>query len=105
MAKNNPKLDMPEIDTTPVEEKKGSKKPIGKKSSAKKHKDFGKFFRDIISELKKVEWAPMKKTKSNGGVLAQTGNVLVVVLFFGIVITAMDLGFTELLKLLLQAAA
>lgn len=106
MAKKNPKLDMPELDTTsPAEEKKNVRSSSAKKPTAKKRRNVGKFFRDIISELKKVEWAPMKKNKSNSGVLAQTGNVLIVVLFFGIIITAIDLGFTQLLTLLLQSAA
>lgn len=105
MAKNNPKLDLPEIEATPTatQEVKTQKKST-KKSNAKKRKTIGKFFRDIISELKKVEWASFKNTKNNSGVLKQTSTVLVVVLFFLVVIAGIDAGFTELLKLLLNAA-
>ena len=103
MAKQ-PKLDMPDIEATPVKEEnkkvnKSSKKP------AKKRRSIGKFFRDIISELKKVSWASFKRNKDNSGVLGQTGVVLVVTLFFMIVVAAFDAGLMELLKLLLGAAA
>ena len=76
-----------------------------KKNNTKKRKSVGKFFRDIISELKKVEWAKFRSTKGNKGVLAQTGTVLVIVLIFIVLITAMDLGLSELLGLLINAAA
>lgn len=106
MAKSDIKLDLPEMvdnnATTPTTS--DSKKTPNKKSSGKKHKSIGKFFRDIISELKKVEWAKFKKNKSNSGVITQTTTVLIVVLFFMILITAIDLGFTQLLELLLNAA-
>lgn len=107
MAKNNTKLDLPEIEATPTTTgpvKKG-KKPTSKKTVARKRKTVGKFFRDIISELKKVEWATFKNTKNNSGVVKQTSTVLVVVLFFLVVIAGIDAGFTEMLKLLLNAAA
>ena len=107
MAKSDIKLDLPEMvdnnATTPAAADNKKNAPTAK-SNKKKHKNVGKFFRDIISELKKVEWAKFKKNKSNSGVIAQTSTVLVVVLFFMVVITAIDLGFTELLKLLLNAA-
>lgn len=107
MAKNNPKLDLPEIEATPTatQQVKKERKTVNKKTGAKKRKTVGKFFRDIISELKKVEWASFKNTKNNSGVLKQTSTVLVVVLFFLVVIAGIDAGFTQLLKLLLNAAA
>lgn len=107
MAKNNTKLDLPEIEATPTANSDASKtkKTAAKKGSAKKRKPVSKFFRDVISELKKVEWASFKNTKSNSGVLKQTGTVLIVVLFFLVVIAGIDAGFTQLLKLLLEAAA
>ena len=105
MAKNSPRLDMPEIEAAPAkEQKKVNNKPNGKKP-AQKRKSIGKFFRDIISELKKVSWASFKRNKDNSGVLGQTGVVLVVTLFFMIVIACFDAGLLELLKLLLNAAA
>ena len=104
---NNPKLDLPEIEATPKAEQpvKKNKKPAGKKAATKKRKSIGKFFRDIISELKKVECASFKNTKNENGVVRKTGTVLVVVVFFLIVIAGIDAGFTQLLKLLLEAAA
>ncbi|NCA93199.1 preprotein translocase subunit SecE [bacterium] len=107
MAKNNTKLDLPEIEAAPAANSDApkAKKTAAKKSTAKKRKSVGKFFRDVISELKKVEWASFKNTKSSSGVLKQTSTVLVVVLFFLVVIAGIDAGFTQLLKLLLEAAA
>jgi preprotein translocase SecE subunit len=105
MAKKDIKLDMPElVDAASATDDSKKKNVPTKKANAKKRKNFSKFFRDIVSELKKVEWAKFKKNKSNSGVITQTSTVLVVVLFFTIVITAMDLGLTELLTLLLSAA-
>ncbi len=108
MAKKSPNLDMPEI--TPSQpakkpDKAKNSKNNNKKDNKKPRKSLGKFFRDIISELKKVEWAKMKKTKNNSGVLAQTGTVLVVVLFFMVVVALFDMGFTELISILLKAGA
>ncbi len=107
MANNNTKLDLPEIEAAPVAnaDAQKNKKTAAKKGTARKRKPIGKFFRDVISELKKVEWASFKNTKSNSGVLKQTSTVLVVVLFFLVVIAGIDAGFTQLLKLLLEAAA
>jgi len=59
----------------------------------------------MISELKKVDWAPFKKTKNNSGVITQTATVLVVVVFFLIFISLFDTGLTALLDLLLEAAS
>ena len=102
MAKQ-PKLDMPEIEATPAKESKTVNK--SSKKPAKKRRSIGKFFRDIISELKKVSWASFKRNKDNSGVLGQTGIVLLVTLFFMVVIALFDTGLMELLKLLLTAAS
>ena len=59
-------------------------------------KRIGTGCKGIISELKKVSWPTF------GKVMAQTGVVLVVVLFFLVVIGAFDAGLTALLKLLLR---
>lgn len=107
MAKNNPKLDLPVIETAPAPAKEQTKKKNAgnkKNNTGKKRRSVGKFFRDIISELKKVSWASFKKGKDNSGVLGQTGVVLVVTLFFMIVIALVDTGLAQLLKLLLSAA-
>ena len=104
MASNNPKLDLPEIESAPA--KGQTNKTSGKKpANNKKRRSIAKFFRDIISELKKVSWASFKKTKDNSGVLGQTGVVLLVTLFFMVIIALFDAGLGELLKLLLNSAA
>ena len=74
--------------------------------TAKKDNKFVAFFKrigtgckGIISELKKVSWPTF------GKVMAQTGVVLVVVLFFLVVIGAFDAGLTALFKLLTKGQA
>ena len=84
---------------------KNQKSPkTGKGKNAKKASNIGakiaKYFREIISELKKVEWPKLNRTKNNPGVWANTGTVIVVVLFFLIIITAFDIGLLSLFKLL-----
>lgn len=51
-------------------------------------------FSGMVSELKKVTWPKFSK------VLKQTGVVLAVVLFFLVIVTAIDFGLTELLKVI-----
>ena len=103
MARNKdlgtPSVEVPA--STPAKEEAKAKKGGAKKK--KSGKNIGKFFRDIFSELKKVEWAKFTSTKSNKGVLSQTGIVLVIVVIFIVLITAMDLGLSELLGLLIGA--
>lgn len=106
MAKNSTKLDLPEIEAPVASEKKGQKggnNNGNSKKPKKKRKSIGKFFRDIISELKKVTWGSFKKSKDNSSVQAQTGIVLVVTVFFMVVIAAVDAGLVQLLKLLVTA--
>lgn len=105
MAKNNTKLDLPDIQAAPVPEKEQvKKKNAPAKKPGKKRKSVGKYFRDVISELKKVSWATFKRGKDNSGVVGQTGIVLLVTLFFMVVIALVDTGLAQLLKLLLNAA-
>ncbi len=115
MAKKNLDLGV-NVDESVVEEQKkvsvqenqgksqkNQKSPKGNKKATNKPK-FGakiaKYFREIISELKKVEWPKLNRTKNNPGVWANTGTVLIVVLFFLVIITAFDLGLLALFKLL-----
>lgn len=72
-----------------------NKKP-GENKVAKFFKRLGAGFKGIISELKKVSWPTF------GKVMAQTGVVLVVVLFFLVITGAFDTGLTALLRLLLN---
>lgn len=72
------------------------KKDTKKKKSGKPgfFKRIGLKIKDVFSELKKVNWPTFPK------IVKQTGIVLVVVLLFLVVITAFDLGLSELLKLI-----
>ena len=115
MAKNKVDLGV-NVDESVVEEQKkvsenqdksvkNQKSPKnGKGKNAKKASNIGakiaKYFREIISELKKVEWPKLNRTKNNPGVWANTGTVVIVVLFFLVIITAFDLGLLSLFKLL-----
>lgn len=87
--------------TKKVDDKKNVKK-IDKKKSDKPSffARIGKFFKGMLSELKKVKWPPFTKQKDNTGVISQTGVVLMVVVFFLVVLTAFDSGLLALLKLL-----
>jgi len=106
----NDKFELPVLDVPAPQNNGGNKQSNNKndkknvKKSGKQRRSIGKVFRDIISELKKVSWAPFKTVKGGNGVLAKTGTVLIVVLFFMLVIAGMDAGLGQLLKLLLNAA-
>ncbi len=114
MAKNKVELGV-NVDESVVEEQKkvsenkdksvkNQKSPKSGKGKNTKKSNIGakivKYFREIISELKKVEWPKLNRTKNNPGVWANTGTVVVVVLFFLIIITAFDIGLLSLFKLL-----
>lgn len=106
MAKN--RLDIPDLEVRSpetIENKAKTPTKAKKTQSGKKKFSIVRVFREMISELKKVDWAPFKRTKNNSGVLVQTTTVMVVVLFFLIVISAFDSGLTELLKMLLESAS
>lgn len=60
-------------------------------------KKIGDGCKAIVSELKKVTWPTF------GKVMAQTGVVLVVVLFFLVVLGAFDSGLNALFRLLVKA--
>ncbi len=92
-------------DKKAVQPNKKGKNNKGGKNQAKSMnfaQRIARTFREIISELKKVDWPPFQKTKNNPGVLQNTSTVLVVVLFFVVVITAFDAGLAALLKLLTE---
>ena len=55
------------------------------------------YFKEIKSELKKISWPTFAK------VLSQLGVVLAVVVVFLVVVGAIDIGLTALLKLLVPA--
>lgn len=68
-----------------------------KKSKAKKpgfFKRIGTKIKDVFSELKKVNWPTFSK------VLKKTGVVVLVVAIFLVVLTAIDFGLLQLLKII-----
>mgnify|MGYP001123941268 CR=1 FL=1 len=106
MAKRNNNLDIPEIEAATNKTSPNPRiRPKKKRPAGKKKFSLIKVFREMISELKKVDWAPFKKTKNNSGVFTQTATVLVVVVFFLIIISLFDTGLTALLDRLLEAAS
>lgn len=60
---------------------------------AKKQSKLGRFFSKSWSELKKVTWPTFKTVVKN------TGIVLLVVLFFGVIIFGVDVLFSFLIGL------
>lgn len=100
------------VEETEVTESKTSriKKSAPRRSSQKsvrgqrKKFDIAKKFREVISELKKVDWPPFKKTAQNNGVYQNTTTVLFMVLVFAIVVVAFDSGLLALLRLLTRAS-
>ena len=79
-------------------EKTQNKQEVKKAKKKEKKPGFfkrlGAKFKDVFSELKKVNWPTF------GKVIKQTGVVVVVVLIFLVVITAFDYGLLNLLKLI-----
>lgn len=71
-------------------------KKAAKKANKKKRKSPARFFKDIISELKKVTWPTTKDLiKYTGAVIAF---ILVMAVFTGLV----DLGLSSVFNLVLQ---
>lgn len=60
----------------------------------KRKKGFKKFFREVVSELKKVSW-PSRKELTNYTVV-----VIVLILIFAVAIGIVDLGLSKLLDLI-----
>ena len=66
---------------------------MAEQQKAKKQGRLGKFLSKSWSELKKVTWPDFKTVVQN------TGIVLLVVLFFGLIIFGVDMGLNALIKL------
>ena len=82
MAKSNEKA--------PVENTKPKKKDKNKKPNM--FVRMGRKIKETFSELKRVSWP------SFGKALKSTGIVLVIVLIFLVIVTGVNIGFTELLE-------
>ncbi len=105
MAKDNEILELEPVAETSTEPEaaKSSKKAKAKKAEKKGPNRFVMWWKALFSEFKKIEWPPFAPSKNNPGVLKQTGVVLVIVVFFIIVVTCIDLGLIELLQLLINS--
>ena len=77
---------------------KGGKGQKNKKEKKHTGAKIRKSFKEMFSELKKVNWPTAKKTASSFGI------VIVIVLFFLVVISAFDYGIMQLIKLLMDAS-
>ena len=71
-------------------------KKAAKKANKKKRKSPARFFKDIISELKKVTWPTFKE------LLKYAGAVLAFILVVAIIVGLMDWGLGSLFDLVLQ---
>ena len=105
MAKNKTQLDMTPVEVTPTAQPEATAKTKKKnaKNPGEKKRKIAVFFNGIISELKKVRWAKFKSTKTDKGVLAQTGTVLIIVAVLIVISTPFHSGFSDLLGLLIGA--
>ncbi len=70
---------------------------MAKEKGKEKKPGLGKRIKDVFSELKRVTWPTFPK------VLKATGVVLMVVLVFLVVVTGINQGLQQLLKLITQA--
>ena len=78
------------------EKKLKEQKKIAKQKNKKPRRSPIKFFKDIWREVKKVTWPTRKE------LFSYTGDILVFVLAIGVVLTLVDLGLGEVLKLLIK---
>ena len=98
MSKSNDKeLERNNSDKKSAEGKKA--KAIDKNKKPNVLVRMGRKLTETFSELKRVTWP------SWGKALKATGVVLVIVLVFTVAVTLVNVGFTELLKLLTEAGA
>ena len=77
-------------------EKLEQQKKAAKKANKKKRKSPARFFKDIISELKKVTWPTGKD------LLKYSGAVLAFIVIIAIIVGIMDFGLTELFNWVLK---
>ena len=98
MSKSNDKeLERNNSDKKSAEVKKG--KGVEKNKKPNVFVRMGRKLKETFSELKRVTWPTWGKA------LKATGVVLVIVLIFTVAVTLVNVGFTELLRLLTEAGA
>jgi len=77
-------------------EKLEQQKKAAKKANKKKRKSPARFFKDILSELKKVTWPTAKD------LMKYSGAVLAFILIVAIIVGLMDWGLSNLFDLVLK---
>lgn len=77
-------------------EKLEQQKKAAKKANKRKRKSPARFFKDILSELKKVTW-PTAKT-----LIKYTGAVVAFIIVMAVIVGVMDYGLTSLFNFVLQ---
>ena len=94
MAKSKEVLEQENENKGKNVEKKSNKKDKDKNKKPNFFVRIGRKFKETFSELKRVSWPTLPQA------LKATGVVLVIVLIFLVVVTGVNYGFSELLKLL-----
>lgn len=77
-------------------EKLEQQKKLAKKANRKKRKSPARFFKDIISELKKVTWPTAKD------LVKYSGAVIAFILVIAVIVGLMDTGLSALFRLVLK---
>lgn len=102
MPNDKDMLNLEELPTQPtdqeVKEERAKSKAKAKKNEKKGPNRIVRFFKEVWSELKKVEWPSLLSKKSENGVFKQTWMVLLFVFVFVVIVTCIDLGLSALLN-------
>jgi preprotein translocase subunit SecE len=77
-------------------EKLEQQKKLAKKANKKKRKSPARFFKDIVSELKKVTWPTVKD------LVKYSGAVIAFILVIAVIVGLMDAGLSALFRLVLK---
>jgi preprotein translocase subunit SecE len=77
-------------------EKLEQQRKAAKKANRKKRRSPAKFFKDIVSELKKVTWPTPKDLAKNSGA------VIAFIIVTAVIVGLMDQGLAQLFKLVLK---
>jgi preprotein translocase subunit SecE len=77
-------------------EKLEQQKKLAKKANKKKRKSPARFFKDIVSELKKVTWPTAKD------LVKYSGAVIAFILVTAVIVFLMDTGLSALFRLVLK---
>ncbi|MGE5495166.1 MAG: preprotein translocase subunit SecE [Burkholderiales bacterium] len=77
-------------------EKLEQQRKLAKKANKKKRKSPARFFKDVVSELKKVTWPSAKD------LIKYSGAVIAFILVTAIIVGLMDAGLAQLFRLVLK---